>query len=198
MPPALSPRACSLPKSWTRSTNVNDAALLGVVSARPALRRLLFDPGAIVAVLNRHQVRFVVIGGMAAMVRDLPVPATVDIDITPARDTDNLERLASAFDELEAGLLTADRGGTWFPRHPISNWAQYDTLHLMTKYGPLDLVFAPDGAAHGYDDLEALADGQRVAGSDALVITVATWERLKEASGRAKDLEHLDRYREER
>jgi hypothetical protein len=68
----------------------------------------------------------------------------------------------------------------------------------MTKYGPLDLVFAPDGAARGYDDLEALADGQRVAGSDALVITVATWERLKEASGRAKDLEHLDRYREER
>jgi hypothetical protein len=74
----------------------------------------LFDPGAIVAVLNRHQVRFVVIGGMAAMVRDLPVPATVDIDITPARDTDNLERLASAFDELEAGLLTAIEAGRGF------------------------------------------------------------------------------------
>jgi hypothetical protein len=69
------------------------------------------DPGAIVAVLNRHEVRFVVIGGMAAMVRDLPVPATVDIDITPSREPDNLERLAAAFDELEAGLLTADRGG---------------------------------------------------------------------------------------
>ena len=47
-------------------------------------------------VLNRHEVRFVVIGGMAAMVRDLPVPATVDIDITPSRDRDNLERLAAA------------------------------------------------------------------------------------------------------
>ena len=46
------------------------------------------------------------------MVRDLPVPATVDIDITPSRDPDNLERLAAAFDELEAGLLTADQGGT--------------------------------------------------------------------------------------
>ena len=42
--------------------------------------------------------------------RDLPMPATVDIDVTPARDPDNLERLAAAFDELEAGLLTADRG----------------------------------------------------------------------------------------
>lgn len=158
----------------------------------------MFDPGAIVAVLNQHEVRFVVIGGMAAMVRDLPVPATVDIDITPARDAANLERLAAAFDELEAGLLTADQGGTWFPRRPTNNWAQYDTLHLMTKFGPLDLVFAPDGAAGGYDDLEAAADGQHVAGNEALVITVATWERLKEASGRAKDLEHLDRVREDR
>ncbi|KLR61747.1 hypothetical protein IMCC26207_10664 [Actinobacteria bacterium IMCC26207] len=156
----------------------------------------MFDPGAIIAILNRHQVRFVVIGGMAAMVRDLPVPATVDIDITPSRDPDNLERLAAAFDDLEAGLLTADQGGTWFPRRPLENWAQYDTLHLMSKYGPLDLVFAPDGAARGYEDLAASADSQQVEGSQALVITVATWERLKEASGRAKDLEHLDLYRE--
>jgi len=64
-------------------------------------------------------------------------------------------------------------------------------------HDPLDLVFVPDGAARGYDDLAASADDQRVAGSEALVITAATWERLKEASGRAKDLEHLDRYRED-
>ncbi len=138
------------------------------------------------------------IGGMAAMAHDLPVPVTIDIDITPSRDPDNLERLATAFDELEAGLLTADQGGTWFPRHPLENWAQYDTLHLMTKHGPLDLVFAPDGATRGYDDLAASADGQLVDGNEALVITVAAWARLKEASGRAKDLEHLDRYREHR
>lgn len=66
----------------------------------------------------------------------------------------------------------------------------------MSKYGPLDLVFAPDGAACGYDDLVASADDQQVAGTQALVITVATWERLKQASWRAKDLEHLDLYRE--
>ncbi|MCC6226368.1 MAG: hypothetical protein IT195_08185 [Microthrixaceae bacterium] len=95
-------------------------------------------------------------------------------------------------------MLTADLGGTWFPRQPIANWAQYDTLHLMTKFGPLDLVFAPDGASRGYDDLATAADGRQVAGSEALVITVATWERLKDASGRAKDLEHLDRFRESR
>jgi hypothetical protein len=64
------------------------------------------------------RVRYVVIGGVAALVHNLPVPATVDIDVTPSRDLNNLERLAAAFDTLEAGLLTAEEPGTWFPRHP--------------------------------------------------------------------------------
>jgi hypothetical protein len=189
-------KAFSLPRNSTRSTNANVSVSPAALAAGPPTLRRVFDPGGIVAVLNRHDVRFVVIGGMAAMVHDLPLPATVDIDITPSRDPDNLERLAAAFDELEAELLTSERGGTWFPRHPLENWAQYDTLHLMTKYGPLDLVFVPDGAVRGYDDLAESANNQNVAGSDAPVITIAAWERLKEASGRAKDLEHLDRYRE--
>lgn len=82
------------------------------------------DPGEIVSLLNKHGVRFVVIGGIAAEIHDLPVPATVDIDITPARDHPrNLERLARAFDELEAGLYTAEEAGTWFPRTPVELWA---------------------------------------------------------------------------
>lgn len=57
------------------------------------------DAAAIVGVLNRHGVKYVVIGGIAAQLHDLPVPATVDIDVTPARDHKNLEWLARAFDE---------------------------------------------------------------------------------------------------
>ena len=163
----------------------------------PTLRYVL-DPQAIIAVLAHHGVQFVVIGGISAMIHDLPVPATIDIDITPSRDADNLERLAAAFDELRAGLLTGDVGGTWFPRRPIEHWAQYDTLHLMTIHGPLDIVFAPDGAERGYVDLAPDAGHHTFGDATALVINVATWERLKEASGRAKDLEHLDRYREGR
>lgn len=158
----------------------------------------MLDPRAIIDVLNDRRVAFVVIGGMAAMIHDLPLPATVDIDITPARDTDNLELLAAAFDDLEAGLLSADDGGTWFPRQPVGNWSQYDILHLMTKYGPLDIVFSPDGAERGYDDLRPTAETRTVDGATALVISVATWERLKEASGRAKDLADLDHVREHR
>jgi len=101
------------------------------------------DIAGVVRLLNAHGVRYVVIGGVAAMVHDLPLPATVDIDVTPSRDSKNLERLAQAFEALEAGWLTADEAGTWFPRHPVESWAQYDTLHLMTKHGLLDIVFTP-------------------------------------------------------
>lgn len=157
------------------------------------------DIPSVVRTLNAHGVRYVVIGGVAALVHDLPLPATVDIDVTPSRDPKNLERLADAFDALEAGLLTADEPGTWFPRRPTENWAQYDTLHLMTKYGPLDIVFTPDGAPRGFDDLEPSAEEHPVQAHDAraLVISVTTWEHLKQATGRAKDLEHLDRFYEE-
>lgn len=152
------------------------------------------DAASVVRVLNEHRVEYVVIGGVSAQLNDLPVPATVDIDVTPSRQKANLERLARAFDELEAALYTAEEGGTWFPRVPVENWAQYDNLHLMTRFGPVDIVFAPDGAPGGFADLakgSVLLDleGQRVR-----VITPKTWESLKQAAGRPKDLEHLDRY----
>lgn len=154
------------------------------------------DPAAIVRALNRHGVRYVIIGGIAAQLHDLPVPATVDIDVTPARNHKNLERLAQAFDELEAGLYTTEAAGTWFPRTPVELWAQYDTLHLMTSHGPIDIVFAPDGAPRGYADLTKGATRRAIEGEPVMVISIAAWEALKQASGRAKDLEHLDRYYE--
>lgn len=156
------------------------------------------DPAAIVRVLNRHHVRYVIVGGFAAQLHNLTIPATLDIDLTPARDRENLEHLAMAFDDLEAGLYTADHGGTWFPRFPVEKWAKYDTLHLMTLHGPLDIVFVPDGTTSGYDDLRGDAVQLSIEDQTVLVITPATWEALKQASGRAKDLQHLDQYYERR
>jgi hypothetical protein len=156
------------------------------------------DAAAVVRVLNRHGVRYVIIGGIAAQVRDLPVPATIDIDVTPARDRANLQRLARAFDDLDARLYTADETGTWFPRLPVEHWAQYDTLHLMTVHGPIDIVFVPDGAPSGYAELKAASSRELLGGEPVVVVTETTWEQLKQASGRAKDLEHLDLYHQHR
>ena len=48
-----------------------------------------FDPGRILAALHEAKVRFVLIGGMAAVLRG-DAGVTVDLDITPALERANL------------------------------------------------------------------------------------------------------------
>ena len=65
-----------------------------------------FDPAVMLAAeleLHDADVRFVLIGGMAAILHG-DVGVTVDIDIAPAYDPDNLERLAAALRALEARI----------------------------------------------------------------------------------------------
>jgi hypothetical protein len=54
--------------------------------------------------LDRHAVAYVVIGGMAAAMWGADLPRTTDVDIVPAPEHDNLERLAAALAELGARL----------------------------------------------------------------------------------------------
>ena len=68
----------------------------------------------------------------------------------------------------------------------------------MTTHGPIDIVVVPDGAPNGYAELKRGSSSELLGGEPVIVVTEATWERLKQASGRAKDLEHLDRYHEHR
>ena len=155
----------------------------------------------LIAALTRNAVEFVVIGGVAAQLHRLPMPATVDLDITPSRSPENLIRLAKVFDEIDAALATAGEYGTWFPRHPISNWAQYDMIHLVTMFGLLDLVFAPEGSEDGFNELIRESQKLQLGKHVVRVISVETWERLKLATKRDKDIFHLlllARHREQR
>jgi hypothetical protein len=68
-----------------------------------------FQPAEILAALERHSVRYVVIGGLAATLHGSPV-VTTDADICPARDRDNLDRLANALNELRA-IVPSGTGG---------------------------------------------------------------------------------------
>ena len=145
----------------------------------------------LIAALTRNAVDFVVIGGVAAQLHRLPMPATVDLDITPSRTPENLTRLAKVFDEIDAALATAGEYGTWFPRHPISNWAQYDMIHLVTKFGLLDLVFAPEGSEDGFNELIRESQKLQIDKQVVRVISVEAWERLKIATKRDKDIFHL-------
>ena len=63
------------------------------------------EPEAILATLERHGVRFVLVGGLASEIRRVPLPRTEDLDITPAREPDNLERLAVILAFIAVRLL---------------------------------------------------------------------------------------------
>ena len=69
--------------------------------------------GALLQLLDRHAVRYVVVGGLAATVHGA-TRVTFDIDLVPEWTDDNLDRLASALAEAGARLEEPDA------RAPIS------------------------------------------------------------------------------
>src|SRR5256714_12608930 len=98
-------------------------------------RKVMFDPRPILGVLVRHQVRFVVIGGVAASLQG-STTITNDFDICYSRDPGNLERLAAALVEVGATLRGA--------REPVAFRLNARTLKaglnftFDTNYGPFD------------------------------------------------------------
>jgi hypothetical protein len=146
-----------------------------------------FDPQRMLEVLHRHGVEFVLIGGIAAVVRGSPLP-TVDVDITPDRSDENLDRLAAALRELGARIRTADSDGVVFPIDREFLGAQPRMLNLTTVAGDLDLTFAPAAFEGGFDDLRGSSDlVELIELAPTRVATLAAIIRSKEAADREKD-----------
>jgi len=122
---------------------------------------------AIVGVLHAHGVTFIVIGGFAIQLHRVEgLARTSDIDVTPERSRQNLERLAEALTELQA-RLRGDRlpdEGLPVPWH-VDLLDRMDTaLNLITRFGPLDLSLKPSGT-DGYPDLVGSAVEFALAGT---------------------------------
>jgi hypothetical protein len=147
-----------------------------------------YDPVALLRVLVDHGVDFVVIGGVAARLQGAPI-LTQDIDVTPARDDANLERLAGALRAIHARLRSpAEPDGLDFPVE-ARFLAAARSWTLVSDVGDVDLVFEPAGA-NGYADVVADADRLTVAEDPPLAVHVASLStviRLKEAAGRDRD-----------
>jgi hypothetical protein len=62
----------------------------------------------ILAILNRHQVDYMVVGAFAAIAQGAPLQATHDLDVTPRRDTENLRRPSVTLTELDARIRVDD------------------------------------------------------------------------------------------
>ena len=145
----------------------------------------VFRPREVLAALDRHQVRYVLIGGLAAAFHGSP-SATQDADICPDRDPDNLVRLAAALKDLHARIRTEGvEDGLPFACD-AKFFAMMSMTNLVTDAGDVDVTFDPAGTG-GYSDLVRNAITIEL---DGVAIPTAALEdviRSKTAANRPKD-----------
>lgn len=149
------------------------------------------DAAAIVSVLNRHGVRYVVTGAFAAIAQQAPIAPTRDIDFTPDDATDNLQRLSTALEELDARVRT-DSNAAGIPfDHDAASLGRVDVWNLTCRLGEFDIAFRPSGIEGGYAQLAAGAHRVVVEDVEVSVADIEDVIRSKEAAGLPKDLAAL-------
>lgn len=154
------------------------------------------DEARIVEVLDRHQVDYVLVGGMGGRLHGA-TKLTRDFDVCPETGRENLGRLADALKELgakmrglpddlqppvDAGLLGRMEIGTW-----------------RTAAGDLDVLLGiPSGTMANlrrYPELHSQAAVASLAGRPIYVATLEHIIASKEAANRPSDLEALPELR---
>jgi hypothetical protein len=153
-----------------------------------------FQPKKILEVLHKHDVKCVVLGGIAGTLHGSNLP-TSDVDICPSLATSDLDRLAAALKELNAVAMAEGEPKEleldWTGRN-LKKWlADFKLFNLMTDCGQLDLIHRPAGT-QGYKDLAKSAKVMNLGeGVEIRVAALADVIRSKQAAGRQRDLEQL-------
>jgi len=155
---------------------------------------LPLDPGPVFATLAQHGVQHVVIGGVAAQLHGSSSP-TLGVDITPQRSAPNLARVAAALTELQAREWVPGFGYPLQLPMDRRRLAGDRALLTHTAYGRVDVILAPHGFPHGYDELALCARDVTAYGKVLLVAEVDDLLRSHAAAGRGKDVEALSRLR---
>jgi len=156
-----------------------------------------FDPDRILAVLDRHGVEYVLVGGVGARIHGAR-RATADIDCVPATNEENLQRLADALAELGARLRVGGMTDEEARQLPLqldaATLGAFGSSTWTTDAGPLDLLVElrdPAGGHHPYGDLDTRALDVTVGDVNIRVASLDDIIASKEYAGRKKDLEAL-------
>jgi hypothetical protein len=159
-----------------------------VSDSAPAERPL--DLSRLLKALARHGVDYVVIGGVAVQVHGHR-RTTMDLDLVPGPGPENLHRLASALDELEARPMDATPGKAQMSVADPERLAVAAIVPpLSTRHGQLHIVNEPKGA-RPFDDLRDAALVVEVEGIEIPIVALDDLLRMKRASGRPSDLEDI-------
>lgn len=144
-----------------------------------------FDPTELLRSLHSEDVKFVLIGGLAATLYGSPY-VTTDADIVPQKSPGNLKRLATALTALEARIRTEGVPDGLPFGVSAAALANVEILNLTTRFGNLDLTFVPSGT-QGFADLKKNARSITIHGVPVQVASLADVIRSKEAANREKD-----------
>jgi hypothetical protein len=153
-------------------------------------RRTEFDPRAILAALERNYVDYVLIGGLAQVLRGGD-HVTVSVDICPSFAAGNLERLSRAVADLAAKRLDGES-------LEVTDNALGDetVISLTTGAGALQVIGSPTGAPKGYVDLRRAATKEHLGqGIQPVVASVGDLARMAAALDRDRDIARLGQLR---
>jgi hypothetical protein len=144
------------------------------------------DAERILEALAEHAVDYVVVGGLAVQTHG-HVRTTVDIDVYPRPEPDNLARLADALNALDARILNLGSEGVQIDARtlPRATLWQFETAH-----GAIDVIHDAPGAPP-YSELRARALEIQLGGIKLAVAGRDDLISMKRASARPVDLEDL-------
>jgi hypothetical protein len=142
----------------------------------------------ILKVLTRHRVDFIVVGGVSAVLHGAPV-TTFDLDVVDARNRENIARLLSALEELEAVYRVQPERELLLGLRPDgSHLAGPGHQLLLTKFGPLD-VLGMIGKSRTWKDLRGHTRTMEIdPGVGLRVLDLETLIAVKEELGFPKDV----------
>ena len=137
---------------------------------------------ALLRALLEHQVDFIIVGGVSAVLHGAPV-TTFDLDVVHSRTPENIARLLSVLQDLDAYY----RGlGAQRLQPTAERLASPGRQLLMTRLGPLDLL-GTIGAGHDYKDLLTHTLELQVSGMPVRILELETLIRTKVELDREKD-----------
>ena len=149
-----------------------------------------FDPRAILAALERNYVDYVLIGGLARVLRGSYEIAR-GVDVCPSFGEDNIARLTQAVGELEA--QSADGRKLVFDERTLGD---KDVVAFSTAAGELKIVPSPAGAPNGFVDLRRAATKEHLGhGLQPLVTSTGDLARMAAALHRDRDVARLPELR---
>ena len=140
-----------------------------------------FAPERIFSALGDAGADYVTVGGIAVMAHGV-VRATIDVDLIPAADPENLRRLAEALSTL--GAKPRGEPDTAITAELLQRDAN---MRFDTSAGQVD-VLAATAYRELFPDLRARAVVISVGNVDVVVASRADLIRLKAGTGRDRDL----------